>query len=86
MTEQLEQAEQMGLAQFTPAEVCDVLEVSLDAFEGEILRAWNKGRLMGKMHVQTSIYEMARQGNAPAQKQYMDLADLAEGHIVDENA
>ena len=82
-TNTTELAEQMGRAQMTLAELVDVIET--DDIPPAVLRAYRRGVLLGKLDVQTSIYEMAKQGTAPAQKQYMDLAENAGTFAVDES-
>ena len=82
--EQEDIAEQLGKAQMTLPELQILLQ--LDDIPAACLQAYERGRLLGKLDVQTSIYEMAKQGTAPAQKQYMDLAATAGQYTVEDGA
>jgi len=76
-------ARRIGEAQMCLPELCAMLDIE-DEIPEDILKAYRKGRLYGKLAVQTSIYGAAREGTAPAQKQYMDLSDVADQFEVEE--
>jgi len=83
LAEHREMAEELGKAQMTPADACVILEVSEKEFTDSLWPAYRKGQLKAKFVVQLAVYEMARQGAAPAQKQFLELAEVAGSFVPD---
>jgi len=80
-TKQIETIEQNASLQFSLDEVALIADVAKSAFEdneSKESRAYLKGRLKAQAEVRMSILEMAKQGNAPAQKQFLDMAKESE--------
>ena len=75
--EVLEMAEELGSAQMPPDEACICLGIQEEELSGDIATAYLKGQLHAKFVVQLSVFEMAKQGSAPAQKQFLQLASIA---------
>lgn len=68
-----EQVEEMAELQFTDAEIATIVGMPEDdlisAHESNI----DRGRLRAEAEVRRAVYQAAKQGSTPAQKQFMDL-------------
>lgn len=80
--EQLATIEEMAALQFSTAEVAIIAEVPENAMAADPgATSFLRGRLKAQAEVRESVREMARQGAAPAQKQFLDLAAKSEPDI-----
>lgn len=72
--EQLEQLEALGGQQFTADEAAIVLGLEHLEDDPAAFRAWRKGQLQQESLVRASLLTLAKQGSAPAQNAYLELA------------
>ncbi len=74
--ETLAQIEDLATLQFSIEEVAVIVDATAaELAEGEPMRAYLRGRLKAQAEVRRSIVSMAKQGSAPAHKQFLELAE-----------
>lgn len=90
----LKEVEQFSELFFTPGEIAIIIEVDELAFikeiqskEGEIYKAFQKGRLLGEAKTRKSVRELADNGSAPAQQLMQNIKKDSDHRIIlEENA
>jgi hypothetical protein len=68
-----DQIEEFATLQFTDKEIATVMQLPVMDMVNKFSKAIDRGRLLAEAEVRKSVYELAKQGSTPAQKQFMDL-------------
>ena len=63
--------QELGECQFCKDDVEKIVEQKL---EGEYLKAYEKGVLLGEFEVRKTILQMSKQGSSPAIKEFIELS------------
>ena len=71
MKELLMEIEELGELQFSIKEIEVIIGRKIDNDEKKT--AYKRGKLKAEAEVRKSIYQQAKQGSTPAQKQYMEI-------------
>ncbi len=83
--EQLKELESIGELQFSLYETSVITGHSeCELSTGDAAIAYMRGRLKAQAMVRESILQMARQGAAPAQKQFLELAAKSAPEMLEE--
>ncbi len=76
----LEEIESLAELQFSPREVAIIVGIDPEDYETEVALAvephalaYIKGQLKAEAEVRKSIFQLAKQGSSPAQKQMMEI-------------
>ena len=82
--------ENLAKLQLLPREIALIVDLDPTEFEDEMLlqtgekyRRYMRGKLKAEAEVRQSIYDMARQGSSPAQKQMMDIISRNQSFLPD---
>jgi len=73
------QIENAAELQFTDCEIAKIVEISYDELIKKYSASIDKGRLQAESLVRQSMFQLAKQGSTPAQKQFMLLNEAAKG-------
>ena len=78
----LKQIEEMACLQFLPAQIATIIGIDPEEFGDECelqqsprYHAYIRGQLKAEAEVRKSIFDMAKHGSTPAQKQMLDIID-----------
>lgn len=80
-----EQITEYAVLQFMPTEIELILQMTAGSLttqvkekQGTFYAAYKKGQLLAEATLRKSIYDMAKQGSSPAQKQFLTLIEKRE--------
>lgn len=59
--------------QFTPDEIATIVQCPLADLRSIYQPSLDRGRLLAEAEVRKSVYQLAKQGSTPAQKEFMKL-------------
>lgn len=72
------QIEEMGKLQFTDREISTIVDVDIETLVEKYGNDIDRGRLLAEAEVRQAVLKAAKEGSAPAQKQFMELNKRAK--------
>lgn len=72
------QIEELGMLQFSDKEISRVVNIPIETLTKKYRDNIDRGRLLAEAEVRKAVLKLAKEGNSPAQKQFMDLNKRAK--------